>query len=681
MEQINTYDIEAQVLDAMRAHDSAPAETLPLVLDGQIHRYRVHGDKASEKSGSYCIHTDGWPAGWFMDWHNGEAIIWKFNGEGKFTRDFFESPEYKEMLRLSDEHQKQLRAEREAAQKKAILKAREEWNSSAEIEGIPTFPYLLQKHVNAYGIRLRLNLNSLMYGHGDKNGLLVIPLRNINGEIQTLQYIDEQGGKRFFTDAPVKGAFFSIALDERFLNEHPAMPILLCEGYATAVTVYQGIYNPVVAAMTAGNLLPVAEALKGKYPGHPIIIMADNDRHADGRNTGLEKAREAVRKLDLQGIIYPEFTPEEEGSDWNDYAAIHGVVETVHLLRAKIDYECMSEAQKAEYNIRAKLAEAFYELDPNVQLPPQEFIGGIFPRGFVSLLIAPPGTGKTIFMQKFCSDLSLGGNIFDGFAEDEPVRKSLILAGEAGYELLVRRAASLKWKVDKKNVIVLDQYKAETLGLDVMFDSKEGLDNVKKMIDMFSPDILFVDTFSSFHESDENKAPDMKPIIKMLASYAREYNIAIVLVHHSRKRLAKERSLSLNQDDSIGSSIMNRLVGLIIGIEPLKDNEGVLLVRPLKSWFRAFSPFTYTLKEGLYGETIVQTDLAPANVNNSKAAVSFYLSQNFGTGEWFSFSQIILSEIEGNVTEWQLRRVLYDFVKTGKLLRRGNSRNIEYSIA
>ena len=191
MEQINTYDIEAQVLDAMRAHDSAPAETLPLVLDGQIHRYRVHGDKASEKSGSYCIHTDGWPAGWFMDWHNGEAIIWKFNGEGKFTRDFFESPEYKEMLRLSDEHQKQLRAEREAAQKKAILKAREEWNSSAEIEGIPTFPYLLQKHVNAYGIRLRLNLNSLMYGHGDKNGLLVIPLRNIDGEIQTLQYIDE----------------------------------------------------------------------------------------------------------------------------------------------------------------------------------------------------------------------------------------------------------------------------------------------------------------------------------------------------------------------------------------------------------------------------------------------------------------------------------------------------------
>ena len=311
----------------------------------------------------------------------------------------------------------------------------------------------------------------------------------------------------------------------------------------------------------------------------------------------------------------------------------------------------------------------------------QEFIGGMFPRGFVSLLIAPPGTGKTIFVQKFCSDLSLGGNVFDGFAEDEPVRKSLILAGEAGYELLVRRAASLKWKINKKNVVVLDQYRAETADLDVMLDSEEGLANLNRMICMHNPDIVFVDTFSSFHESDENKAPDMKPIIKALASYARELNIAIVLVHHSRKRLAKERSLSLNQDDSIGSSIMNRLVGLIIGIEPMKDNEGVLLVRPLKSWFRSFSPFTYTLKQGLYGETIVQTDLAPANVNNSKAAVSLYLSMNFKPGEWFSFSQIILSEIDGNVSEWQLRRILRDLVKTGKLNRHGRDRNTEYSIA
>ena len=173
----------------------------------------------------------------------------------------------------------------------------------------------------------------------------------------------------------------------------------------------------------------------------------------------------------------------------------------------------------------------------------------------------------------------------------------------------------------------------------------------------------------------------MKPLIKKLAKLARDFNLAVVIVHHSRKRAAKERNLNLNQDDVVGSGVINRLVGLIIGIEPMKDDEKVLLVRSLKSWFNGFMPFTFTLKENLYGCTTVQTDLAPAGVNNSKATVWFYLSRNFEVGEWFSSSQIILSEIEGNVPEWQLRRILSDFVKTGKLLRRGSKKYLEYSRA
>ena len=173
----------------------------------------------------------------------------------------------------------------------------------------------------------------------------------------------------------------------------------------------------------------------------------------------------------------------------------------------------------------------------------------------------------------------------------------------------------------------------------------------------------------------------MKPIVRNLASLAREFNCAVVLVHHSRKRAAKERNLSLNQDDVIGSSIMNRLVGLIVGIEPMKEDEKTLLVKPLKTWFSAFMPFTYSLREGFYGGTTIQTDLAPASVNNSKIYVWNYLRDTFAPGEWFSFSQIILSEIEGDMKDWQVRRILADLAKKGKLNKRGSTRNAEYSIA
>ena len=284
-------------------------------------------------------------------------------------------------------------------------------------------------------------------------------------------------------------------------------------------------------------------------------------------------------------------------------------------------------------------------------------------------------------MQKFVSELSIGGSILGGFAEDEPVRKSLIFAGEAGYELLIRRGAMMKWAITPENVLVVDQYTAETKDIPLMLDDSKGWANVLRTLDMTKPDIVFFDTFSSFHESDENKATEMKPIMKKLAALARDTDIAVVLVHHSRKRLAKERTLSLNQDDVIGSSIFNRLVGLIIGIEPMKDNEKVLLVRQLKSWFTSFSSFTFELKEKFYGGMEVVTDLAPASVNNTKANVWDYLQTNFRKGEWFSSTQIILSEIEGNISDRTLRRILADLIKTGKLTRRGSTKDAEYALS
>ena len=80
----------------------------------------------------------------------------------------------------------------------------------------------------------------------------------------------------------------------------------------------------------------------------------------------------------------------------------------------------------------------------------------MFPRKFVSALVAYSGTGKTMFMQKMCSDLSIGGSIFDGFTDNEPVRKCLIFSDEAGYEMMIRRGTQTKWRINPDNVQVAD---------------------------------------------------------------------------------------------------------------------------------------------------------------------------------------------------------------------------------
>ena len=658
------FDIQQQLLAFMLLNGIFPYDqNMPISTDGRIHRFRTRDDDASDKSGAYCIFYDTWPAGWVEDWRNHTgAISWSFprenlNQEGQ---SFFDDAKYKKALQVAKKHQQEALKLQKEKQIEASENARIRFEQARPAP--QNHPYLQKKNVPVLGLR-------------EMDGKLVVPLRDAELRFMSLQWIDAEGNKKFYPDAPTKGAFYSVALDVLT----PREPILIAEGYATMATLYEITGYACVAAMNCHNLLPVAQSLKDKYPDNKIIFMADNDfRTTD--NPGITAADEACRKLNLHGVIAPEFKPSDEGSDWNDFRRIYGEDKTRNTLFERIKWACLSDEQKQEASIRKKLSDSVLMLNPAATLKPQEFIGGLFPRDFVSVLAAPSGTGKTIFMQKFVSDLSVGGSVFDGFIDNEPVRKSLIFAGEAGYEMLVRRGASLKWKINPQNALVVDQYRFETNDIPIMLDDIEGWNNVLRLVDMYKPDIIFIDTFSSFHERDENKATEMKPIIRKLASLARDNHIAVVLIHHSRKRTAKERTLSLNQDDVIGSSILNRLVGLIVGIEPMKDDEKTLLVKPLKTWFSAFMPFTYRLTLDFLGRTVMQTDLAPAAVNNSRIFVWNYLVNTFPKGEWFSAGQIVLSEIEGDVSERQIRSILAEFVKTGKLQTRGSNRYMEYSI-
>ncbi len=89
--------------------------------------------------------------------------------------------------------------------------------------------------------------------------------------------------------------------------------ILVCEGYATGASLHAATGHYVAAAMNAGNLKPVALALRSKYPAAHISIMADNDSHLDP-NIGLVKAHEAAAAI---GARKPSAPP--CAGDWNDY--------------------------------------------------------------------------------------------------------------------------------------------------------------------------------------------------------------------------------------------------------------------------------------------------------------------------------------------------------------------------
>lgn len=142
---------------------------------------------------------------------------------------------------------------------------------------------------------------------------LVIPLYDTNGKIWSWQTISANGDKYFLSGGRTKGCFHPIG------DLTPT--IIVCEGFATAATIHQatGLYT--IAAMNAGNLKPVVDAISKKYPSANIIIAADNDWEKEV-NVGKESAKSAAKQHRLKVILPPNI---RGVSDFNDIHVRYGI--------------------------------------------------------------------------------------------------------------------------------------------------------------------------------------------------------------------------------------------------------------------------------------------------------------------------------------------------------------------
>ncbi|WP_329502698.1 DUF927 domain-containing protein [Klebsiella aerogenes] len=148
------------------------------------------------------------------------------------------------------------------------------------------------------------------------DGSLLLVLRNGAGETTGAQVIKPDGAKRLVAGTVKKGSFCELNSVE--LSE----TVIIAEGLATALSVQQIRPDAVIiAAIDAGNLLPVAQLMRQRYPDTQIIIAADNDCKPGEPNTGKDAAEKAAKSVS-GWVALPQ---SEEKADWNDIHQQHGL--------------------------------------------------------------------------------------------------------------------------------------------------------------------------------------------------------------------------------------------------------------------------------------------------------------------------------------------------------------------
>ena len=235
--------------------------------------------------------------------------------------------------------------------------------------------------------------------------------------------------------------------------------------------------------------------------------------------------------------------------------------------------------------------------------PEIEKIAGLFPRGYISIFASQAGTGKTWFMQYLACRLSCGGNILQGLVVNSEKKKIDIFAGETGKYLLDKRLSKTVWQIDESMIKVYDAVELQRAGIPVMLNTPEGKLSFITAIANDRPDIVYIDTLISFHNADESKQSEITGMYTFLLKTAREFNCAVVLNHHTRKRSTKAQNTKLTQDEVIGSSAGTRLASMVFIAERYEDNtqndEGMprVVVRNVKSWDKRIPDFSYKFTE------------------------------------------------------------------------------------
>ena len=266
-----------------------------VVPDGVLHRFPTNNRKG-DKSGWYVLHLGGIPAGGFGCWRQGFAQTWCAKQADAMT----EAERQAHRQRMES-----IRSQREAAkaqrQQDAATAAAQRWQAATPATG---HPYLSAKGIKAHGARC-------------EGGALLVPVRDADGELRSLQVIDAEGGKRFHTGGQVAGCYFSMG--------KPDGVLIVCEGFATGASIHEATGHAVAVAFNAGNLEAVAKVLRAKFPDARLIVAADDD-HITNSNPGMTKATTAA--LAVGGfVVSPQFPAgrPDKATDFNDLQKLAGL--------------------------------------------------------------------------------------------------------------------------------------------------------------------------------------------------------------------------------------------------------------------------------------------------------------------------------------------------------------------
>jgi len=300
-------------------------------------------------------------------------------------------------------------------------------------------------------------------------------------------------------------------------KEH--QPTFLVEGEKAADAI-TGAGEFALATVCGAASIP-DDGVLGTLAGREVILWPDNDEpgllHMKRLAKRLHGLGVQVRMVDVDELDLPD----------------HG--DAVEALAAGLSCEQIIHSSHPYTPELYGLVQTVEYLDE--QFPETTWLwSGWIPRGYVTLLTGTPGVGKSGLALALARAYLTGGQWPDGTAVEggDPARRRVLwLETEDSHGILRDRCRA--WQVPKKQVLL---WGSDALARPDL-DRRDTAETLREVVADNGVGLVILDTLAGAHYQDENSA-NIKRTLHTLTSLAQSRDVAVVALHHLRKRQQAE---------------------------------------------------------------------------------------------------------------------------------------------
>jgi hypothetical protein len=187
--------------------------------------------------------------------------------------------------------------------------------------------------------------------------------------------------------------------------------------------------------------------------------------------------------------------------------------------------------------------------------------------GMLSLLGATKGAGKTYLCLDLSNRVIKNGTFPDGQPVGIPDAKVLYIDAEFIPQVINERVTTLEMDKSRFYVPVVD------IRHPIDMSTQRDRDMLVEMMNTIKPNMIVLDSLGNLHSKGENAVEDVRDLMQFLVSVAYEFQCAMILIHHLRKRNPLAFMDLISLDDFRGSGHIVNMARTIMGLSIIQNTS------------------------------------------------------------------------------------------------------------